>query len=52
MLNLKLVAEGVETAEQVERLRGMDCDYIQGYYYSRPLPQEEFEMYLLKEQGK
>jgi len=52
MLNLKLVAEGVETAEQVERLRGMDCDYIQGYYYSRPLPQAEFEMYLLKEQEK
>ncbi len=50
MLNLKLVAEGVETAEQVERLRGMGCDYIQGYYYSRPLPQAEFEAYLQKEQ--
>jgi EAL domain-containing protein (putative c-di-GMP-specific phosphodiesterase class I) len=49
MLNLKLVAEGVETAEQVERLRGMGCDYIQGYYYSRPLPKAEFEAYLAKE---
>ena len=49
MLNLKLVAEGVETAEQVERLRGMGCDYIQGYYYSRPLPQADFEAYLAKE---
>jgi EAL domain-containing protein (putative c-di-GMP-specific phosphodiesterase class I) len=48
MLNLKLVAEGVETAEQVERLRGMGCDYIQGYYYSRPLPQADFEAYLAK----
>ena len=49
MLNLKLVAEGVETAEQVERLRGMGCDYIQGFYYCRPLPQAEFEAYLQKE---
>ena len=40
----------METAEQVERLRGMGCDYIQGYYYSRPLPQAEFEAYLQKEQ--
>lgn len=49
MLNLKLVAEGVETAEQVERLRDMGCDYIQGFYYSRPLPQADFEAYLQKE---
>lgn len=49
MLGLKLVAEGVETEEQVERLRGMGCDYIQGFYYCRPLPQAEFEAYLQKE---
>ena len=49
MLNLKLVAEGVETAEQVERLRDMGCDYIQGFYYCRPLPQADFEAYLQKE---
>jgi diguanylate cyclase (GGDEF)-like protein len=34
---LKVVAEGVETLEQLEMLRGMGCDCIQGYYYSKPL---------------
>lgn len=42
-LNMSVVAEGVEQAEQVEALRCMTCDYVQGYVYSRPLPIEEFE---------
>lgn len=42
-LNMSVVAEGVEQAEQVEALRHMACDYVQGYVYSRPLPIEEFE---------
>ncbi len=37
-LNLRVVAEGVETAIQLERLRELDCDAVQGYFYSRPLP--------------
>lgn len=37
-LNIKVVAEGVETKEQVEILREMNCDIIQGYYYSKPVP--------------
>ncbi len=41
-LGLKVVAEGVETSEQLEFLRQYSCDYIQGYYYSRPLPEDEF----------
>lgn len=40
-LKMKVVAEGVETSQQVELLKSMGCDYIQGYYYSKPLPMEE-----------
>lgn len=42
-LHMKVVAEGVETAEQIAFLRNIQCDLIQGYYYSRPLPVEAFE---------
>jgi diguanylate cyclase (GGDEF)-like protein/PAS domain S-box-containing protein len=37
-LDLKVIAEGVETAEQVEQLRKMKCDMVQGSYFSKPLP--------------
>ena len=37
-LDLKVIAEGVETAEQVEQLRKMECDMVQGSYFSKPLP--------------
>ncbi len=46
MLNLKTVAEGVETKEQMERISDLGGDYIQGYYYSKPLPADEFAKYL------
>ena len=42
----QLVAEGAETREAVDMLRDMDCDYVQGYYYSRPLPADEFVRFL------
>lgn len=42
----KVVAEGAETKEQVDALREMRCDYIQGFYFSKPLPQEKFEALL------
>ncbi|MGN0412780.1 MAG: EAL domain-containing protein [Lachnospiraceae bacterium] len=48
MLNLQSVAEGVETAGQLERIKSLGCDYIQGYYYSKPLPVDEFEKYMMK----
>lgn len=38
----KIVAEGVETLEQSEIIAKLGCDYIQGYYYSKPLPESEF----------
>ena len=40
-LKMKVVAEGVESAQQVELLKEMGCDFIQGYYYSKPLPMNE-----------
>ncbi|MFA5577657.1 MAG: EAL domain-containing protein, partial [Tissierellaceae bacterium] len=42
-LGLKVVAEGVETREQLDILRDMACDFAQGYYISRPLNPEDFE---------
>ena len=43
VLHLKCVAEGVESKEQKDILNGWGCDYIQGYYYSKPIPVEAFE---------
>lgn len=40
-LKMKVVAEGVESAQQVELLKQMGCDFIQGFYYSKPLPMDE-----------
>ncbi len=48
-LGLKVLAEGVESEEQVDLLRESGCDYIQGYYYSRPLPPAQLVPYLMKE---
>lgn len=41
-MDAKVIAEGAETQEQVDFLRRHDCDYIQGYFYSRPLPVDDF----------
>ncbi|HIU51114.1 MAG TPA: EAL domain-containing protein [Candidatus Merdicola faecigallinarum] len=42
-LGIKTVAEGVEVKEQVNFLKRIGCDLLQGYYYSKPIPMEEFE---------
>ncbi len=47
-LGLDVVAEGVETEAQLEFLREQCCQYVQGYFLSRPLPAEEFELFLQK----
>ena len=44
-----MVAEGVETEGQFDLLRKDGCDLVQGYYFSRPLPPEEFELLIQRE---
>lgn len=55
-LKMKVVAEGVEQAQQVDILRKMNCDIIQGYYYSKPLPINELlefmEYWEIEHQGR
>ncbi len=46
-LSLQVIAEGVETAEQIEFLKEHNCDRIQGYFFSPPLPTTEFEKMLI-----
>ena len=46
-LKVPTIAEGVETAEQVKVLKELGCDIVQGYYFSKPVPAEEFEPFLL-----
>ena len=41
-LNLEVIAEGVETAQQVVELKKIGCEYAQGYFYSKPVAKHEF----------
>lgn len=45
-MNLEIVSEGIETKEQFETMRELGISYIQGYYFSKPLPEEEFMSFL------
>jgi EAL domain-containing protein (putative c-di-GMP-specific phosphodiesterase class I) len=45
-LSLKVVAEGVETLEQLDALKELGCDIVQGYYYSKPIPAIDFEKFI------
>ena len=44
-MNISVICEGVETIDQVEFLKQSKCDMVQGYYYARPICEEEFEKY-------
>ena len=49
-LNMNVVAEGIETEEQMRVMKDMKVEYIQGFYYSRPIPETEFIEFLKKNQ--
>lgn len=49
LLEVPVIAEGVETREQLDLLKGMGCNVIQGYYFSKPLLPENFEVLIEKE---
>ena len=48
-MNLEVVAEGVENNKQLSLLQDAGCNVVQGFYFSRPLPPEEFEKLIEKE---
>lgn len=47
----EIVCEGVETAEQLELLTGLGVDFIQGYYFSKPLPADQFVRFIMEKNG-
>ena len=47
-LSVPVIAEGVETEEQLHVLKALGCDLVQGYFFSRPVPAEEFEPFILQ----
>ena len=50
-LNLRVIAEGVETEAQAEFLRNINCDEMQGYLFSKPLPAQDIEELLKAKSG-
>ena len=51
-LQVPVIAEGVETEEQMQLLKERGCDIIQGYYFSKPVPPEDFTAFIEKELSK
>ena len=51
-LDVPMIAEGVETKEQLMLLKKIGCEYIQGYYFSPPVPAEKFEELIRAQLGK
>jgi len=47
-LDVPVIAEGVETEEQLNALKSMGCDIVQGYYFSKPVPAEKFERFVME----
>lgn len=47
-MNMKIVVEGIETRESMKQFSALECEYIQGYYYSKPIPRQEFIAFILE----
>ena len=45
-MKMKIVVEGVETEEMLKLFSELECEYIQGYYFSKPIPLEEFVKFI------
>ena len=50
-LSVPMIAEGVETEEQMRTLKELGCDVVQGYYFARPMPAEDFTSFLNTDKG-
>ena len=50
-LHVPVVAEGVETEEQFLGLKALGCDFVQGFYFSKPVPPEAFDRFLIERKG-
>jgi len=48
-MNALVICEGVETEKQLEYLRKLNCNFVQGYYYCKPIPEDEFEQKLMND---
>lgn len=47
-MNMEIVVEGIEDEEMVDQFSALECDFIQGYYFSRPVPEDEFVEFIRK----
>ena len=45
-MDMEIVVEGIETEQMVETFSDLNCDFIQGYYYSKPIPQPDFVKFI------
>ena len=52
VLEMPVIAEGVEKESQVRFLKNIGCEYVQGYYYAKPMPAEEYEKMLFRDEEK
>ena len=51
-MNMKIVVEGIETEELVKYFSELQCEYIQGYFFSKPIPKDEFVRFITKSVGE